>query len=119
MAATAPRVPLPANGSRHQSPARVEALVCLLQIALQVYQVLERRYRQRTEAEAPVSEKRRTAESLLWEFEGYGLLIRHVPVGRVVQATRLTSRQRQILSQLSLPTPAQTLARRLHPVPTG
>jgi multidrug efflux pump subunit AcrB len=42
-----------------------------------------------------------------------------VGVGRVIHATPLTSRQRQILNQLSLPTPAQTLRRILHPVPTG
>jgi transposase len=102
-----------------KSPARVEALVCLLQIALQVYQVLERRYRQSTAAAAPAQEKRRTAESLLRAFAGYGLLSRRVPVGRVVYATRLSGEQRRILNQLSLPTPAQILARRLHPVPTG
>lgn len=102
-----------------KSPARVEALVCLLQIALQAYQVLERRYRQTVSAQAPVTEKRQTAESLLRAFAGYGLLINRVSVGRVVHATRLTSRQRQILAQLSLPTPAQTLARRLRPAPSG
>lgn len=102
-----------------KSPARVEALLCLLQIALQAYQVLERRYRQTTTAEAPASERQRTAESLLREFAGYGLLVEPVPVGRVVHATRLTSRQRRILAQLSLATPAQTLARRLRPIPTG
>jgi hypothetical protein len=102
-----------------KSPQRVEALVCLLQIALQVYQVLERRYRQTLAADAPVGERRRTAESLLRAFDGYGLLVRQVPVGRVVHATRLTGRQRDILRQLSLPTPAQTLARRLPPVPSG
>src|SRR5262245_11954275 len=36
-----------------KSPRRVEALVTLLQIALQAYQVLERRYRQTVPAEAP------------------------------------------------------------------
>src|SRR5262249_12307219 len=41
-----------------KSPRRVEALVTLLQIALQVYQVLERRYRQTTTEKAPVSEQR-------------------------------------------------------------
>ena len=102
-----------------KSPARVEALLCLLQIALQAYQVLERRYRQTVGPQAPAAEKRQTAESLLRAFAGYGLLIQPVSVGRVVHATRLSSRQRQILSQLSLPTPAQTLARRLHPIPSG
>jgi hypothetical protein len=101
------------------SPERVEALVCLMQLALQAYQVLERRYRQTVAADAPVRERRMTAESLLRAFKGYGLLVRYAPVGRVIHATRLTRQQRQILNQLSLPAPAQTLARRLTPVPTG
>src|SRR5262249_39335706 len=102
-----------------KSPHRVEALVTLLQIALQVYQVLERRYRQTVPEDAPVSEQRMTAEALLRQFRVYGCIVTLEPVGRVVHATRLTSRQRQILNQLSLPTPAQTLRRLLHPVPTG
>jgi len=102
-----------------KSPERVEALLCLLQLALQVHQVLERRYRQTLPADAPIREQRMTAESLLREFRVYGLLIRREPVGRVVYATRLTSRQRRILNQLSFATPAQTLAHNLRPVPTG
>jgi transposase len=101
------------------SPQRVEALVCLLHLALQAYQVLERRYRQTVVADAPPREQRRTAESLLKAFRGYGLLVRHTPIGRVIHATRLTTDQRHILAKLGLPTPAQTLARRLAPVPTG
>jgi hypothetical protein len=100
-----------------KSPQRVEALVSLLQVALQVYQVLERRYRQTVAAEAPVSERQMTAESLLRHFRVYGLVLRREAVGRVVQATRLT--QRQILQQLSLPTPAQLLRQSLPAVPTG
>ena len=102
-----------------KSPRRVEALVTLLQIALQAYQVLERRYRQTVPEEAPVSEQRMTAETLLRHFRVYGCIVTFENVGRVVHATRLTSRQRQILNQLSLPTPAQTLRRILDPVPTG
>jgi transposase len=102
-----------------KSPRRVEALVTLLQIALQAYQVLERRYRQTVSEEAPASEQRMTAETLLRQFRVYGCIVTSEKVGRVIHATRLTSRQRQILNQLSLPTPAQTLRRILHPVPTG
>jgi hypothetical protein len=102
-----------------KSPRRVEALVTLLQIALQAYQVLERRYRQTVAADAPASEQRMTAETLLRHFRVYGCIVTWKSVGRVVHATRLTSRQRQILNQLSLPTPAQTLRRILDPVPTG
>jgi hypothetical protein len=102
-----------------KSPRRVEALVCLLQIALQAYQVLERRYRQTVPKEAPASEQRMTAEALLRQFRVYGCIVTSEKVGRVIHATRMTSRQRQILNQLSLPTPAQTLRRILYPVPTG
>jgi len=102
-----------------KSPRRVEALVTLLQIALQAYQVLERRYRQTVPEEAPASEQRLTAETLLRQFRVYGCIVTSEKVGRVIHATRLPSRQRQILNQLSLPTPAQTLRRILHPVLTG
>jgi transposase len=102
-----------------KSPRRVEALVSLLQIALQAYQVLERRYRQTVPDDAPTGEQRMTAESLLRHFRVYGCIIKWENVGRVVHPTRLTNRQQLILHQLSFPTPAQTLRRILDPVPTG
>jgi transposase len=102
-----------------KSPRRVEALVSLLQIALQAYQVLERRYRQTVPKDAPVSEQRMTAETLLRHFRVCGCIVACEPVGRVIHATPLTSSQRHILNQLSFPTPAQTLQRILHPVPSG
>jgi transposase len=100
-----------------KSPERVESLVCLLQIALQVFQVLERRYRQTLAADAPLSEQRMTAESLVRAFRGYGVLVRPIACGQTVHATRLTAQQRRILDQLSLPTPAAILALRLRPPP--
>jgi hypothetical protein len=102
-----------------KSPRRVEALISLLQIALQAYQVLERRYRQTVPEGAPASERRMTAEGLLRHFRVYGCIVTPETVGRVIHATRLTSRQRQILNQLSFPTPTQTLRSILHLVPTG
>jgi hypothetical protein len=102
-----------------KSPQRVEALVTLMQIALQAYQVLERRYRQTVPENAPANEKRMTAETLLRQFRVYGCIVASEKIGRVVHAARLTSRQGQILNQLSLPTPAQSLRRILDPVPTG
>jgi hypothetical protein len=102
-----------------KSPRRVEALVTLLQIALQAYQVLERRYRQTVPEDAPAGEQRITAETLLRHFRVYGCIVTWENVGRVIHLTRLTSRQRLILNQLSFPTPAQTLRRILDPVPTG
>jgi len=95
------------------TPKRVEALACLLQLALQAYQVLERLYRQRTPADAPPSEKRMTAERLLRAFDTYGLALRRIRLGEVVEASRLTSRQRDILTRLGFATPRQLLARNL------
>ncbi len=93
-----------------KSPRRVEALVCLMQIALTAYQLLERFYRLRVPAEAAAAEQRRTSESLLREFRSYGLIAQQTRLGLVVQATRLSPRQQQILRQLQFPTPAQMLA---------
>jgi transposase len=100
-----------------KAPRRVEALVCLLQIALTAYQLLERFYRQRVASDAPVAEQRLTSESLLREFHSYGLITRQTRLGRVVEATRLSQRQQHILRQLRFPTPAQLLAQVLPPLP--
>ena len=100
-----------------KSPRRVEALVCLLQLALTAYQLLERLYRRGVPEEARAVERRRTSEGLLREFRGYGLIERRARLGRVVQATRLSGRQQQILRQLGFPTPAQLLAQVLPPLP--
>jgi transposase len=113
------KTPLAVSPVFLKSPRRVEALVCLLQIALQVYQMLERLYRQRVPAAAPDSEKRLSAETILRTFEVQGLLVEQTAVGRVVHATHPTRRQRQILNQLGLATPAAYIAQRLAPVPTG
>jgi hypothetical protein len=102
-----------------KSPQRVEALLALLQLALTAYQLLERLYRQQVAADAAVAERRMTSESLLRQFRVYGLIVCRSPVGRVVYATRLTSRQRHILQQLHFTTPAQILAHRLRPPPSG
>jgi hypothetical protein len=102
-----------------KSPQRVEALVCLLQTALLAYQLLERLYRQSVPPEAAPAEQRKTSESLLRQFQSYGLLVCQTAVGRVVYATRLTSTQRCILNQLGFATPAQILSRRLRPPPAA
>ena len=88
-----------------KSCQRVEALVCLLQVALTAYQLLERLYRQSVAADADALELHRTTESLLRAFRGYGLIERSTRLGRVVHATRLTSEQSRILQQLGFPTP--------------
>lgn len=102
-----------------KSPRRVEALVCLMQVALTAYQLLERLYRQRVAADAARSEQRRTAESLLRTFRSYGLIERQTHLGRVVHATRLTPEQARILRLLGFATPAQQLAQALAPLPLG
>jgi transposase len=101
-----------------KSPRRVEALVCLMQIALTSYQMLERFYRSSVCEDAAPKERRRTTESLLRLFSGYGLIERRTGVGRVVHATRLTTEQARVLRQLGFPTPARLLAQVLEPLPT-
>jgi len=102
-----------------KSCRRVEALVCLMQVALTAYQLLERLYRQSVAADAKASERHRTTESLLREFRSYGLIERSGRLGRVVHATRLTTEQARILKQLDFPTPAKQLAQVLAPLPLG
>jgi transposase len=98
---------------------RVEALVCLMQVALTAYQLLERCYRKSVPAAADASELHQTTEALLRTFRGYGLIARTEPLGRVVHATRPTAAQARILLQLGFPTPAELLAQVLAPLPLG
>jgi hypothetical protein len=100
-----------------KSLRRVEALVCLMQVALTAYQMLERLYRRSVAADAAVSERHRTTESLLRPFGGYGLIRRQTRLGRVVHATRLTPEQARVLGQLGFTTPPQLLAQVLAPLP--
>jgi hypothetical protein len=100
-----------------KSVRRVEALVCLMQVALTAYQLLERFYRQSVADDAAPSELHRTTESLLRLFRGYALIERSTRLGRVVHATRLTLEQARVLKQLKFPSPAQLLAQVLAPLP--
>jgi hypothetical protein len=102
-----------------KSVRRVEALVCLMLVALTAYQLLERFYRQSVPAEGAPSERHRTTESLLRVFRGYGLIERPTRLGRVVHATQLTPEQAHVLRQLGFPTPSQLLAQVLAPLPLG
>ncbi len=102
-----------------KSVRRVEALVCLMQVALTAYQMLERLYRRSVATAAAPSERHRTTESLLRLFRGYGLSERSTRLGRVVHATRLTLEQARVLRQLGFPTPARLLAQVLAPLPLG
>jgi transposase len=112
------KTPLAVSPVFLKSPRRVEALICLLQIALQAYQVLERLYRQNVPTEEAPAEKRLTAERMLRIFQVYGLIVERTAVGRVVHTTRLSCRQKQILYRLGFPTPAQTLSQILLPQPS-
>jgi hypothetical protein len=111
------KTPLAVSPVFLKSPRRVEALTCLLQIALQAYQMLERLYRQSTPADAPREEKRMTSERLLRIFEVHGLLARRTPIGRITHPTPLSADQQRILTQLQLPTPGSLLRKRLPDAP--
>lgn len=100
-----------------KTPSRVEALAFLMMIALTLYFVLQRMYRQNVPAKASPKEKRTTTETILRAFSRYTLLIHQINEGRKVQPTRLTTRQREILNQLGFDTPAQILSRRLPRAP--
>ncbi len=101
-----------------KKPERVEALVFLMVIALQAYLVLQRQYRQQVSEDAPAAEHHITTRTLFREFRPYALLVEETGVGRRVQPTPLTPRQREILQRLGFPTPAQTLCQRLPRPPT-
>jgi transposase len=99
-------------------PERVEALVFLMILVLMLYYLLQRLYRQSVPEDAPQKEKQATTRTILKAFQGYTLLIHYTRLGREVQPTRLSRRQRQILQQLGFETPAQILSKRLPRPPT-
>jgi transposase len=100
------------------TPERVEALVFLLMAVLMAYYLLQRIYRQTIPAGATQKEQRTTARTILQAFSTYTLLIHRTPLGREVQPTRLTTRQREILQQIGFATPAQFFSKRLPRPPT-
>lgn len=95
------------------NPARVEALVYVLLLALMVYFLLQRQYRQAVPADAPDAERSTTTATILRTFRPYALIVHPTPPGRLIQPTVLTPQQRQILQRLDLPSPAQLLYRLL------
>jgi hypothetical protein len=100
------------------TPERVEALVFLMLAVLMLYYLLQRLYRQSVPSDANEKEKRTTTRTILSAFSSYCLLIHRTRLGREVQPTRLTTRQREILQQLGFSTPAQFLSKRLPRPPT-
>jgi transposase len=107
------KTPLAVHPVFLKNPRRVEALVHLLLIALTAYYLIQRQYRQQVEPDAPEAEKRTTTETILRAFQNYTLPTERESFGRVVHATVLSARQRQILQRLNVPTPAQMLSRKL------
>ena len=85
---------------------------------LMLYYLLQRMYRQAVPEDAPQKEKRTTTRTILSAFTNYSLLIHYTRLGREVQPTRLSTRQREILQQLGFATPAQILSQRLPRPPT-
>lgn len=99
-------------------PERVEALVFLMMAVLMLYYLLQRMYRQTVPDDATPKEQRTTTNTIFQAFLSYALLIHRTRLGIVVQPARLTTRQRQVLQQLRLATPAQILSKRLPRPPT-
>jgi hypothetical protein len=111
------KTPLAAHPVFLKSPRRVEALVFLMRIALTAYFLLQRMYRPSVPAKASPQERRTTTQTLLRTFSNYTLLIHRTRLGREVQPTRLTTRQREILQRPGFDTPAQILFRQLPRAP--
>jgi hypothetical protein len=111
------KTPLAVHPVFLKSPRRVEASVFLMLITLTLYFLLQRIYRQNVPASASTKERCTTTETLLRAFSNYTLIIHRCRLGREVQPTRLTTRQREILHQLGFNTPAQILSRRLPRAP--
>jgi transposase len=111
------KTPLAVHPLFLKSPERVEALVFLMIIALTAYFLLQRMYRQTVPADASARERRTTTQTLLAAFSSYMLIVQHTHLGREVQATRLSTRQREILQRLGFYTPAQILSRQLPRAP--
>jgi transposase len=100
-----------------QSPRRIESLVFLILIALTAYFLLQREFRQAVPDGASKKEQRTTAKTIIAAFRNYAILIHRTRIGRVVQPTRLTARQREILQRLNFSTPAHLLSHRLPRAP--
>jgi len=111
------KTPLAVHPVFLKSPRRVEALVFLLMLTLTLYFLIQRIYRKNMPDDAPTKERRTTTETILRAFNSYALILHHTRLGREVQPTRLTTRQRQILAQLGFYTPAQMLSQQLPRAP--
>ena len=111
------KTPLAVHPVFLKSPRRVEALVFLMMVSLTAYFLLQRMYRKSLPANASPKEHRTTTQTLLRAFSNYVLITHRTRLGREVQPTRLTTRQREILGRLGFDTPAQILFRQLPRAP--
>jgi transposase len=111
------KTPLAVHPLFLKSPERIEVLIFLMMIALTAYFLLQRMYRQSVPRNASPQERHTTTQTLLGAFSSYMLIIHPTRLGREVQPTRLTTRQREILQRLGFDTPAQILSRHLPRAP--
>jgi len=111
------KTPLAVHPVFLKSPERVEALVFLMMITLTLYFLIQRIYRANVPKDATDKEHRTTTQTILAAFNTYMLIIHRTRLGRQVQPTRLTTRQRTILQRLGFDTPSQILSRRLPRAP--
>ncbi len=109
------KTPLAVHPVFLKTARRVEALICLLQLALTSYHLVQYQYRQAMDDQAPIREQRQTTETIMREFRSCSLQIEDHSLGQVIYPTQLTARQRHILNTLGFPTPAQLLRQR-HPL---
>ena len=86
-------------------------------LTLTLYFLIQRIYRKNMPHDASTKERRTTTQTILRAFNSYALILHHTRLGREVQPTRLTTRQRQILAQLGFYTPAQMLSQQLPRAP--
>ena len=86
-----------------KSPRRVEALVCLLMMALQFRQIIERRYRLKHVQDQELSERRMTAEQLERAFRTCPVITWYQAGRDVFSPARVFPRQRDILVSLRFP----------------
>jgi transposase len=99
-----------------KSPKRVEALVCLLMLALQFRQVVERRYRTKHAQDKELSGRRMTVERLERAFRTCHAILWQQSGRDTLAPSRVPSRQRDILLSLHFPSLHRQL---LHHQPSG
>ena len=85
-----------------KKPIRIEGLLFLLWLALVVYLLIERKYRNYT---TKPKHKRRTTLDILEAFEGYGWVLIKVSTGYYRRASTLTEDQQEIYTVLGLSPP--------------